>query len=309
MFWGMRITWITTLVILVALAFLPFLTTDQFVLSAMITVLIFALFGASWDLSYGVAGLLNLGPGVSFGVGGFALTYLAKSHYPPVVAVFFAAVIAASTGILIWIPSIRMSGAYLGIVTLAILLLFSDIALIWTGEEGVPIGIHYFNATLQQSYYYALILSGVGMFALYALSGTRFGLQARAMKDDEAAAKSISINIPIYKLASLIVSSFFLGLAGAYYTLYISNVNYTIFSINTNFLGVVISILGGSGTILGSIIGSLIVQLPSQYLVSYGSYSIILYGATMILVMLFLRGGILQGVEYLASKLNRNKSK
>src|SRR5579875_1847405 len=68
-------------------------------------------------------------PRCKFRCGGFALTYLAKSHYPPVVAVFFAAVIAASTGILIWIPSIRMSGAYLGIVTLAILLLFSDIAL------------------------------------------------------------------------------------------------------------------------------------------------------------------------------------
>lgn len=297
------------LAIYAVLVFLPMFSGVQFLLSAMITVFVFALFAASWDFSYGVAGLLNLGPGVAFGIGGFALTYFAKSGYPPETALIAAGITAALTGVLIWIPSIRMSGAYLAIVTLAILLLFSDIALIYTGEEGIAIGINYFNATLQQSYYYALILSGVGIFTLYMLSGTRFGLEAKAIKDDEVAARAISINIPVHKLVVLIISSFFLGLSGAYYCLYVSNVNYTIFSINTDFLGVVISILGGSGTIFGSIIGSLLVQLPAQYLVSYGSYAIIVYGSTMIVVMLFLRGGIIQGAEYIATKLKIIKSK
>lgn len=291
----------------VLFALLPLITNDKFVLNIMIPVFIFALFGACWDLSYGVAGILNLGPGIAFGVGGFLLAILAASHYSPLFALLLSAGGSALTGIIIWIPSIRMSGAYLAIVTLVILLLFGDIAVIRTGEEGLSIGINYFSAPLLQSYYLALAISIFGIFALYGLSRTQFGLRARAMKDDEIAAKSISINTLIHKLIILVVSSFFLGLAGAFYALYLSSVNYAVFSINTNFLGVVISIIGGSGSIVGALIGALVVELPSQYLVSYGSYSVIFYGAIMIVVIMFLGNGLMQGLELVSSKFKLGK--
>ena len=291
------------IVIIVVLAVLPFLTNDQFLINSLISVLIFALFGASWDLSFGVAGLLNFGPGVAFGIGGFSLVLLAQSHYHPLAALLIAGGIAALTGVIMWVPSIRMSGAYLVIVTLVILLLSQSLARARTGEEGISIGINYFTPTLVQSYYYALALVGIGIFVLYAIRQTKFGLRLRAIRDDEPAAKSLGINVDQHKLVTFLVSSFFLGLAGAYYSLYSSSTNYQIFSITNNFFGIVIGVIGGAGSIFGALLGSLIVQLPSLYLVNYGSYSLIVYGLTMILIMLFVKGGLMNGIVLLSRKL------
>lgn len=290
-------------VALIAFALLPAVSDNQYLLNTMITVMIFSLFGAAWDLTYGVTGLMNFGPGVAFGVGAFALNYFARSNISPPLALVLAAIIAASSGVIMWIPSVRMSGAYLAIVTLAILLLAGDVALVQTGEEGLSNGMTYFAVPIITAYYGALIVSMVGIFVLLFIKGTKFGLRLRAIKDDEVSAKSIAINTMKYKLAVFLASSFFLGLAGAYYSLYSTSVNYGIFSITNNFLGVAVGVIGGPGTIVGSILGSLIVEIPSGYLVSYGPYSLIVYGLTMVLVMLFLHGGLMQIVNFAARRV------
>jgi branched-chain amino acid transport system permease protein len=287
----------------VSLVLLPFISHDLFLLNVMISVMLFALFGASWDLSHGVTGLVNFGPGVAFGVGGFTLNYLARQHYDPVGALLIAGTVAAASGILMWIPSVRMTGSYLAIVTLAILLLAGALALVETGQEGYSNGIAYFNVPIYVSYYGALATSIAGISILLFIKNTRFGLRLRAIKDDEVSAKSTAINTAFYKLLVFLISSFFLGLAGAYYTLYITSVNYTIFSITTNFLGVVIGVIGGPGTIVGAILGSLLVEIPIGYLVSYGSYSLIVYGLTMVLVMLFFRGGLMEAVNLVGRRV------
>ncbi len=293
---------------LVVLGVLPLVSHDLFLQNALITVMLFALFGAAWDLTYGVTGLANFGPGVAFGLGSFALTFLARDHYEPAIALLLAGAIAASAGVVMWIPSIRMSGAYLAIVTIAFLLISTDIALTLTGEEGLSNGISYFRASITESYYGAVALSIVGIFILMYLKQTRFGLRLRAIRDDEVSAKSVGINAGVHKLVVFLVSSFFLGLAGAYQTLYATSVNYTIFSFTNNFLGIAIGVIGGAGTIAGAILGSLVVQLPSNYLVSYGPYSVIVYGVTMILVMLFFRGGLMEAIELVSRKLGVRKS-
>ncbi|MDG6907963.1 MAG: branched-chain amino acid ABC transporter permease [Nitrososphaerota archaeon] len=273
----------------------------------IITVMIFALFGAAWDLTYGVTGLMNFGPGVAFGVGAFALNYFARADISPPLALILGASIAGASGTIMWIPSVRMSGAYLAIVTLAILLLAGDVALVQTGEEGLSNGMTYFAVSINTAYYGALVVSMAGIFVLLFIKGTKFGLRLRAIKDDEISAKSIAINTTRYKLAVFIASSFFLGLAGAYYSLYSTSVNYGIFSITNNFLGVAVGVIGGPGTIVGSILGSLIVEIPSGYLVSYGPYSLIVYGLTMVIVMLFLRGGLMQIVSFVVRKVRYRK--
>jgi branched-chain amino acid transport system permease protein len=293
-------------IVIVALLFLgilPLISKSLFLLSVLISVLIFALFGAAWDLTYGVTGLANFGPGLAFGVGAFTLNFFARLHYFPLLAIFLAGIIAASTGVIMWIPSIRMSGAYLAIVTIAFLLIASEIALSLTGEEGFSNGISYFRGSIVESYYGALFLCIVGILVLMYVKHTRFGLRIRAIRDDEIAAKSVGIGTALHKLVVFLLSSFFLGLAGAYYTLYNTSVNYSIFSFTTNFVGIAIGVIGGPGSIAGSIIGSLLVELPSSYLVSYGSYAIIVYGLIMIVVMLFFRGGLIEAIRLSAKKL------
>jgi len=301
---------VTGIVIYAAIALIPLLTNDQFLLSSMIFVLVFALFAAAWDIGYGIAGIINLGPGVAYGVGSYFFVYFALAHYPPWLAFLGAATIASLTGFIFWIPSIRTSGSYLAIVTLILLLLVGEIALGQTGEEGISAGIGYYAPTLVQSYYATLALAFAGSLFLFFLSYSRFGLRLKAMRDDEVAAKAVKINVYFYKLVTLVLSSFFLGISGASTALFINHghFDYGIFGITTNFLGIVVSVIGGPATIFGSIIGSLIVELPANYLTSYSTYAVIAYGATMVLAMLFLRSGILNAVVSLTRGFaNRRK--
>ena len=146
---------------------------------------------------------------------------------------------------------------------------------------------------------------------MFFLSYSRFGLKLRAMRDDEIAAKSVGINVYVYKLITLIVSSFFLGLSGASTAYFVEHAHFDfgIFGITTNFLAIVISVIGGSATIFGSIIGALIVILPANYLTSYGPYAVIAYGATMVVVVLFFRSGILNAVEGILRRAMKSKPK
>ena len=175
------------------------------------------------------------------------------------------------------------------------------------GEEGISAGLNYYTPTLMQSYYASLGTAFLGSLILFLLSYSRFGLRLKAMRDDETAAKSVGINVYYSKLASLVISSFFLGLSGALAAFFINHTHadFGVFGITTNFLGIVISVIGGTATIFGSIIGAFIVELPANYLTSYSTYAVIAYGATMVLVVLFLRSGILNAVTTLFSRLRR----
>jgi len=294
-----------------SIAILPLLSNDQFLLSTMIFVLVFALFAAAWDLSYGVAGIINLGPGVAYGIGSYLFVYFAIGHYSPILAITISALIASLTGFLYWIPSIRTSGTYLAIVTLILLLLAGEIALGQTGEEGISAGLNYYIPSLLQSYYASLGIAVAASASMFYLSYSRFGLKLKAMRDDEIAAKSVGINVYVYKLVTLIVSSFFLGLSGASTAYFVEHAHfdYGIFGITTNFLAIVISVIGGSATIFGSIIGALIVILPANYLTSYSTYAVIAYGATMVIVVLFFRSGILNALEGILRRAMKGKPK
>jgi branched-chain amino acid transport system permease protein len=298
------------LVLYAILALLPLYTKNQFFLSSMVFVFVFALFGAAWDLGYGVSGIINLGPGLAYGIGAYVFVYLALLHYSPVLAFVLAALIASLVGFVYWVPSIRTSGTYLAIVTLILLLLAGEIALANTGEDGISAQINYFSPTILQSYYITLAIALAGSLALFLFSYSRFGLRLKAMRDDEVAAKASGINVHFYKLISLVVSSLLLGVSGAATSLFIdhSHFDYTIFAITPNFLGIVISVIGGPATIFGSIIGALIVEIPANYLTSYSSYAVITYGATLVLVVLFLKSGILNAVLSLSRRFGKRKA-
>jgi len=300
-----RISLIVGGALLLFLGVLPFFISDRFLISSLTVTLLFSLFGAAWDLTYGVGGLPNFGPGVPFGVGAFSLAMLAHHGYSPPIAFLLAGIAGASTGIIFWIPSIRAAGGYLALLTIILLLLAGDIALVQTGEEGLSIGIKYFAPSVLESYYEAFALSAASMFLLFGIKQSKFGLRLRAMRDDEIAAKSVAIKVIYFKLIVFVISSLFLAFAGAYYVLYTSSVNYQIFSFTNNFLGVAVGVIGGVGTIFGSLIGALLVELPSLYLLSYGSYSLILYGSTMIVIMLFWRAGALNGIVALVQRFSK----
>jgi branched-chain amino acid transport system permease protein len=297
--------------IYVILGLIPLFTKNQFLLASFDFVFVFALFAAAWDLSYGVAGIINLGPGVAYGIGAYLFAFFAIAHYSPLLSFILASLLSALIGFIYWIPSIRTSGSYLAIITLIMLLLAGEIALANTGEDGISASITYFAPTLIQSYYYTLSIAFIGSLAIFFLSFSRFGLRLKAMRDDEVSAKAVGINIHIYKLVTLIISSFLLGVSGAATTLFInhSHFDYTIFAITPNFLGVVISVIGGPATIFGSIIGALIVELPANYLTSYSIYAVITYGATLVLVVLFLKGGILNAIVALGNRIVRQRAK
>lgn len=277
----------------------------------MIFVLVFALFAAAWDIGYGVAGIINLGPGVAYGIGSYFFVHFAIAHYPPLVAFLGAAAIASLTGFLYWIPSIRTSGTYLAIVTLILLLLVGEIALGQTGEEGISAGVTYFTPTLIQSYYATLATVFFGSLLLFFISYSKFGLRLKAMRDDEVAAKAVGINVYLYKLVTLVLSSFFLGISGALTAYFINHghFDYGIFGITSNFLGIVVSVIGGPATIFGSIIGSLLVEFPANYLTSYSTYAVITYGATMVIVVLFLKSGVLNAVVTMTRGFSKRRAK
>lgn len=275
----------------------------------------FATLAIAWNIIGGYAGYASFGNVVFFGLGGYTVAALMSkagwNFWPALVA---AAVLAVVFAVLVGAPVLRLRGHYFAIATLGVAEgmreIVTNMSSITGGGAGITIPAIGVEATTSYPgntgfYYYFLVLMLVALAVEWAVARSRFGYSLRAIHQDEDAAAAVGINTTRAKIAAYALCGLLTSLAGAIYafqqvTIYPAR----LFSVEITVLMVGMAVIGGSGTVMGPIVGAFVLQFLSEYLrQNFLDLHLFIFGAIIVLAVLFLPEGI---VNFL-SEVRRTK--
>ncbi|MDY4517370.1 MAG: branched-chain amino acid ABC transporter permease [Candidatus Spyradocola sp.] len=262
----------------------------------------------SLNLVCGFMGQLALGHAGFMSVGAYAAAlFTMHCGLPEAVAfplgLLVGGIVAAIVGFLIGIPALRMRGDYLAIITLG----FGEIirvvanALPITGGakglSGIPASTNFSWA------YWVMILS---VFVIFAFIKSRHGRAVISIREDEIAAEASGIRTTYYKMMAFVLAAFFAGIAGGLYAHHVGVLAPTKFDFNYSVEFLVMVVLGGMGSITGSIIAAIVLTILPEALRGFEDYRMLLYSLVLIVMMLFRPTGLLGTYEFSLSRmLNR----
>jgi len=257
---------------LVAIAFavvLPVFVRGEYLVGHVFTmILILAVYASSWNL-LAYSGQGSLGHAAFLGIGGFASALSAVGlGVPPLIGLFLGAIISAIIGLLIGLACVRLKAWFLGMVTFGFAIIigtiFSQFDSVFHGVDGfatpsiVPQGVPF--------YYVTLAIAASSIAAIFWVMRSKWGLAFKAIRENEPEAKMIGINTWKYKLLAFVISTFFAGLAGGLCAESQLFIQLDIFSIDNSFMPLIMSVIGGLGTIEGPIIGSIIIYSIESFM-------------------------------------------
>jgi len=288
---------VALLVIFFCGALLPFVpwVGVSYALNWVFLLAVYLTLAVSYDIMGGYTGYLNLGHAAFFGIGGYSTALLlnlglnvpASFAAGPAMAALFAACVG--------LPLFRLKGAYFALGTFGLLNLLGVLCNNASALTGGPAGLSTPPGDHSVPAYYAAVATAAGTVWLSrSIVASKFGLGLISIREDEAAARTLGVPADQYKWAALVVSSIPAGLIGgvfAWKMTYISPAS--MFGLEIALSPIVMAMLGGSGTPAGPIIGALFLTVVQEVLWTRMPYlHLALYGITMVLVGLFLPGGL-----------------
>ena len=284
--------------------FLPFLTPHHSLASEM---LIFAIFAMGYDILFGYTGLLSFGHAIFFGAGAYSLgLILIKLQAPLFVGLLGGIFVSLAIALVVGFLSIRVKGIYFVMVTLAFCQMFYFIAFKWAGFTGGDNGLHgvprppvitiHLDSEIRL-YYFILILFVACLLLALRVVHSPFGRALQSLKSNEDRAKSIGFDTGRFKLISFLISAFFGGLAGGLYALHLNFVPLETLNIMTSGDVVIMSIIGGIGTLYGPIFGAMLLVYLKNLMSGWTEQWNFIMGILFITSVLTLRRGILVEVK------------
>ncbi len=264
------------------------------VIFAIVAIALNLLTGFSGQISLGHAGFLMLGEYAS------ALLTL-KAGFPFWAALPASALLVGAIGFLVGLPAVRLSGNFLAVATMGFGLAVPEVMLNWAGLTHGSAGLMPKSPTIggfsfgsDVAYYYlALFCLALVWYICATLLRSRTGRALQAVRDSEPAALASGINAAYHKALAFAISAAFAGVAGALYAHYVNFVSPNDFSIQDSFLFLAMIVVGGLGSLPGSLLGAVLLTVVSQLSTSLGQFSIILTGSVMLLAVLFFPGGLI----------------
>lgn len=262
----------STAIGLICLAILPFFCSP-YLLYVINSIGIAAIAVVGLNILIGFTGQISLGHGAFFGVGAYAAAILTTSAGVPFfLAVPAAALITAAVGLVFGIPSGRLKGLYLTIATLAGQFIIEYILVHWEGLTKGTMGITLpapsifgWKLTGDTTFYFIIFASLVFLVWIAAnLMRSRFGRAFIAIRDNDRAAEGMGIPIFRYKLLSFAISSFYAGFAGALWAFYMISVTTEPFNLGLSVEYIAMVIIGGLGSIAGSVFGAVFITLLNE---------------------------------------------
>jgi len=299
--------------LIMILAFLPVVIKKDSTINLAILVLLYVALASSWNILGGYTGQINLGHAAFFGLGTLATRLLWMSGWPLLPSLLAGGGVAVAFAMLIGIPAFKLRGVYFAIGTLALgQILNVTVGNVFPVISALPAP---YLATYQlvPRYYLFLALAVLTTGTAYVLVNSRLGLGMMAVREEEEAAESLGISALKHKLLALCSSAFFAGLAGGAFAYYHVSYYYQFpFSPVWTFDAMMMAYIGGTGTIIGPIVGAVfyvvVKELLALKLVELHS---IVFGVLFILVVLFLPGGLVEAwkkTRRLLTRRSRPKS-
>lgn len=296
---------IVFVIMAVILAVVPFTGLyPYFVMQA----LCFALFACAFNLLIGYGGLLSFGHAMFLGTAGYVTAHALKVWgFEPALGILLGVAASAALAVLTGLIAIRRQGIYFAMITLALsqLLYFIYLQTPFThgedGIQGVPQGRLFGFIDLSRPltlYYFVLIVFLLAFLLIFRIINSPFGEVLKSIRENEQRAISLGYRADQYKLMAYILSGALAGLAGSLKVLVAQNAGLTDVHWSMSGEVVLMTLLGGLGTIFGPIVGAFIIITMQQYLAQFGQWVIVMQGAIFVVCVLTFRRGIVGEIAH-----------
>jgi branched-chain amino acid transport system permease protein len=304
------------LVIAAVMAFLPLFAGDFYV-NLVSQIMIAAVFALSFNLLVGYAGLTSLGHAAFLGLAGYLSAWCTSraglDHgSAALVALAGTTVVAAFFGLI----ALRASGLGFLMITLALSQVLWGLAYRWVsvtnGDNGMP-GLtrpHPFGIPLDGAmafYWFALIVTLISFLAITMFVKSAFGDSVKGTRDQSQRMSALGYNVWMIRWITFIYAGFWAGVAGLLYVYYNKYIHPTALSITTSAEGILAVIAGGSGTLVGPIIGAALVTFLKNYVSSFLDRWNMLLGFVFLVIVVVMPDGIVPGLQSIWSRLRRSR--
>ena len=292
-------------------AFFP----SPFSLHLMIMIFLYALMAQSWNVMAGFSGQISLGHAMFFGIGACTSGVLfAKYGVSPWIGLIVGMSVSALAAAAIGLPTLRLKGHYFAIATL---LIGSGVQIVFSRWEwvGAASGLYIpidrtspwisfqFHGSKTPYYFLALAACALGYLLVWKLRRTRFGFRLQAVRDEPEAAASLGVAVSGHKVLAFMLSGAMMSVAGTFYAQYVLVLDpERLFSLDISILVLLMTVLGGSGTLWGPALGAAILVPLSEYSrIWFGgtgrTVDLIVYGILIVLICMFRPRGLLSLIE------------
>jgi branched-chain amino acid transport system permease protein len=293
------------LLMTLALIVAPFVAYPFFLMQA----LCFALFACAFNLLVGYVGLLSFGHAMFLGSAGYFSAHIAKVWgWPPELAIIAAALGAGVIGLFTGALAIRRQGIYFSMITLALsqMIYFFCLQAPFThGEDGiqaVPQGklLGFINLSNQMTLYFVVLAIFLfGFLAIHRIINSPFGEILKAIRENEPRAISLGYKTDRYKLAAFVLSATLVGLAGATKSIVAQNASLTDVHWTMSGEVVLMTLVGGLGTVFGPVVGAFVIVAMQNYLAGFGQWVTVIQGVIFVACVLAFRRGIVGEVAHM----------
>ncbi|WP_235905804.1 branched-chain amino acid ABC transporter permease [Pseudooceanicola pacificus] len=279
----------------------------------VVQILCFALFACAFNLLMGFTGLLSFGHAMFYGWSAYIAGHVSKEYgATPELALLFGMATGAMLGLIVGALAIKRQGIYLAMITLAFAQMMFFLAVqmhaITGGEDGLQgiprnrlFGLIDIDST-GRVYWFALGVFLLAFLAMWRIKRSPFGENLKAIRENEPRAISLGCNTARYKLAAFVLSAAFSGLAGSLKAISLQLATLTDVGWQISGEVILMTLVGGVGTIFGPVIGAVVVVGLEQMLLGFDDWIPVIYGSVFVLCVLFFRKGILGQIQHVFQK-------
>lgn len=294
--------------IFLALALVPFAVRSQYVLRLLCLIGVYSILAMSLNFIAGYMGQTSMGHAALYLMGGYFSGLLgSKLGLPFWITIFAGIAGGALGGLVLGLATMRLSGSYLAVITLAFSKVVEMIVLNWNSVTNGPLGVRniprpkLFGWELTTAnggfYWLMLVLAAAAVLVSLRVVNSKFGRAVKAIKEDELAAKLMGVHTAAVKVQTIALSGAMAGMAGAFYASMNRYIDANTFNFDISMTILCIVIFGGLGSIPGMIVGSILLISFPEVLRSLSDYRFVVYGLLLIFMMRFRPQGLLGGLS------------
>jgi branched-chain amino acid transport system permease protein len=309
----------TFLFFTIAVLMTPLFLAGNYLLNVLVFVGINTMLAIALNLLLGFAGQISLGHAAFFGLGAYISGILTTRYaVVPWFAMMLSAISVGGLAFIIGFPILKLKGHYLAMATLGfgiIMYIFFNETVDLTGGpsgmSGIPnllVGPLIFDSDMKNYF----LIWGFTLFIMLLsinLSDSRIGRALRSIHDSEVAARVMGVNVRLLKVQIFSISALISAIAGSLYAHTMTFVSPASFGFNFSIELVTMVIIGGLGSIYGSFLGAAILTMLPEFLRVFQDFDIVIYGLLLILMTMFMPGGLVSGIRWLASAVSSGLSK
>lgn len=301
--------WLVAGIIVVALLATPHMPfSNNKMLTILIQLFIVAALASSWNILGGFAGQINLGHAAFFGLGALTTRLMWMNEYPLFLSFLAGGLVATIFALIIGYPALRLRGTYFAIGTLAMAqAFFITVSNVLPGTSALS-GPQLVSYELAPRYYLALGVLVVIVATAYGLTQAKLGLGMMSVREDEDAAQAIGVSAFRHKMSAFVLSAFLAGVTGSTFAYFhVSYYYYFTFIPTWTFDAVLVTFVGGVGTVIGPILGAIFFVIIRDVLATnVTNFHQIIFGVLFILVVLILPGGLMEVWDRLLARIFRS---